>query len=188
MHLFGGRHGLYLVLERGALFATLGSDELPPQEPRDIRPNGNRSTTVAIQGACLGRGGWSRGQRQTVRAGNVLSLGSMLINNSLKGSNSNSGWKVSPGVRATCNQDGAALLDIDHGLCYSLNAVGGRIWQVIEAGQGRSFFVDIVGALAQEFPEVPREHLMTDIDNCLSDLESKALITAHGPAALAKAK
>src|SRR5580704_15176042 len=79
MHLFGGRHGLYLVLERGALFAAFGSNELPPQEPRDIRTNGNRGTTVAIQGACLGRGGWSRGQRQTVHPGNVRSLESILI-------------------------------------------------------------------------------------------------------------
>jgi len=112
----------------------------------------------------------------------------MLINDRLQGSNSNSGWKISPGVRATCNEDGAVVLDIDHGLCYSLNAVGGRIWQVIEAGQGRSSFDDIVEALAQEFTEVPREQLMTDIDNCLSALESKALITAHGRTALAKAK
>jgi|ERR1700733_4495836 len=104
----------------------------------------------------------------------------MLINDRLKCSNSNSGWKVSPGVRATCNEDGAVLLDIDHGLCYSLNAVGGRIWHVIQAGQGRSSFDDIVEALAQEFKQVPREQLMTDIDNCLTDLESKALITAHG--------
>src|SRR6202167_3499195 len=84
MHLFGGRYGVYLVLERGALFAALGSNELPPKEPRDSRPNGNRGTTVAIQGACLGRGGGSRGQRQTIRAGNVRSLGSMLINDRLK--------------------------------------------------------------------------------------------------------
>ena len=84
MHLFGGQHGLYLVLERGALFAALGSDELPPKELRDIRPNGNRSTTVAIQGACLGRGGWSRSQRQIVRAANVRSFGTMLINDRLK--------------------------------------------------------------------------------------------------------
>src|ERR1039458_10684303 len=84
MRLCGRRPGMYLVLERGTLFAACGSDELPPQEPRDIRPNGNRGTTVAIQGACLGRGGWSRGQRQTVRAGNVRSLGSMLINDRLK--------------------------------------------------------------------------------------------------------
>jgi hypothetical protein len=66
--------------------------------------------------------------------------------------------------------------------------VGGRIWQVIEGGQGRSSFDDIVQSLAQEFTQVPREQLMTDIDNCLSDLESKALITAHGQTALAKTK
>ena len=65
------------------------------------------------------------------------------------------------------------LVDIDHGLWYSLNAVGGRIWQVIEAGHGRSSFDDIIEALAREFMEVPREQLVTDIDNCLSDLERK---------------
>jgi hypothetical protein len=116
MRLFSRRHGLYLVLERGTLFAALDSDELPPQEPRDIRSIGNRGTAVAIQGACLGRGRWSRGQRQTVCDGNVRSLGTMLINDRLKGSNSNYGWKVSTGVRATCNEDGAVLQDIDHGL------------------------------------------------------------------------
>jgi hypothetical protein len=112
----------------------------------------------------------------------------MLINERLKGSNSDSGWKASPSVRATCNEHGAVLLDIDHGFCYSLNPVGGRIWQAIEVGQGRSSFDDIVEALAQEFTEVPREQLMTDVDNCLGDLESKILITAHGRTALAKAK
>jgi len=80
------------------------------------------------------------------------------------------------------------LLDINHGLCYGLNALGGRIWQVIEAGQGRSPSDDIVDTLAQEFTDVPREQLMTDVDNCLSDLESKAWVTAHGGRALAKAK
>ncbi len=110
------------------------------------------------------------------------------MNDKLKASNGNSGWKVSPNVRATCNQDGAVLLDIDHGLCYSLNAVGGRIWQVIEAGQGRSSSDDIVEVLAQEFAEVPREQLMTDVDNCLRDLENKALVMAHDQSMLARAK
>ena len=72
--------------------------------------------------------------------------------------------------------------------CRSLNAVGERIWQVIEACQGRSSFDDIAEALAQEFTEVPREQLMTDIENWLSDSESKALIEAHGRTTVAKAK
>jgi len=110
------------------------------------------------------------------------------MNDKLKDSNDNSGWKVSPAVRATCNEDGAVLLDIDHGLCYGLNAVGGRIWQVIEAGQGRSSSDDIVEALAKEFTEVPREQLMADVDNCLSDLEKKTLVTAQGQAVLTSVK
>ena len=110
------------------------------------------------------------------------------MNDNLKGSNGNSGWKVSPGVRSTCNQDGAVLLDIDHGFCYRLNAVGGRIWQVVEAGQGRSSSDDIVEVLAHEFTEVPREQLITDVDNCLRDLENKALVMAHDQAMRASAK
>ena len=47
-HLFGRRRRLYLVLEGSALPAALGSDELPPQKPRDPRSNGNWGTTVAI--------------------------------------------------------------------------------------------------------------------------------------------
>jgi hypothetical protein len=110
------------------------------------------------------------------------------MNDTLRGSDENFRWKVSAGVRATCNEDGAVLLDIDHGLCYGLNAVGGRIWQAIEAGQGRSSSDDIVETLAHEFTEVPREQLMTDVDNCLSDLEKKALVTAQGQAALTRVK
>jgi hypothetical protein len=112
----------------------------------------------------------------------------MLRNDKLKGRDGNSQWKVSRGVRGTCNEDGALLLDIVHGLCYGLNAVGGRIWQLIEAGQGRSSSDDIVQALAQEFVDVPCEQLMTDVDNCLSDLESKALVTAHRGTTLTKPK
>jgi hypothetical protein len=102
--------------------------------------------------------------------------------------NSHTKWKVSPDVRATVNEDGAVLLDIDKGLCYSLNAVGGRVWQVFETGHGRSSVDDIVKALAQEFTEVPREQLALDIESCLQDLESKALITADGRASLAKGR
>jgi hypothetical protein len=72
--------------------------------------------------------------------------------------------------------------------CRSTNEVGGRIWQVIEAGQGQSSFDDIAEALSREFTGVAREQLMTNIENCLSDLESNALIKARGRTALAKPK
>jgi hypothetical protein len=89
-------------------------------------------------------------------------------------------WATVNHVRASCNADGAVLLDIDKGLCYSLNAVGGRIWQAIEAGNGESSIDEIIEAVAQEFPEVPRAQLLIDIDGCLRELEDKALIAADG--------
>ena len=92
----------------------------------------------------------------------------------------NCSWAIANHVRATCNVDGAVLLDIDKGLCYSLNAVGGRIWQALEAGHGPSSIEDIVAALAKEFTEVPRQQLELDIESCLRDLENKALITTSG--------
>jgi hypothetical protein len=105
----------------------------------------------------------------------------------MQGSNSHTKWRVSTGVRATINEDGAVLLDIDKGLCYSLNAVGGRVWQVFEAGHGKSSIDDIVGALAREFTEVPREQLALDIESCVRDLESNGLITTDDRDSLAKA-
>lgn len=100
--------------------------------------------------------------------------------------NRNSSWAIATHVRATCNVDGAVLLDIDKGLCYSLNAVGGRIWQVLEAGDGKSSTEDIVDGFAKEFTEVPRQQLELDIESCLRDLESKALIMPSGRASPTK--
>ena len=104
----------------------------------------------------------------------------------MKDTNSHTKWKVSPDVRAAINEDGAVLLDIDRGLCYSLNAVGGKVWQVLEAGHGHSGVDDIVETLAREFTEVSREQLTIDTVGCLQELESRALVRADGRALLAR--
>jgi hypothetical protein len=70
------------------------------------------------------------------------------------------------------------LLDIEKGLCYSLNVVGGRVWQVFEGGNGNSSVEDVVENLAREFKEVSREQLTIDAERCVQDLESKGLIRA----------
>ncbi len=52
----------------------------------------------------------------------------------------NAMWLVSPDVRSTYSEDGAVLLDIQKGLCYSLNPVAARVWSTVEAspsGVGR---------------------------------------------------
>jgi hypothetical protein len=105
----------------------------------------------------------------------------------MKGTNSHTKWKVSPSVRGTVNKDGAVLLDIDKGLCYSLNVVGGKVWQVLAAGHGDSSVDDIVETLAQEFTDIPRAQLTIDTEGCLQELESEALIRADDRALLARA-
>ena len=59
----------------------------------------------------------------------------------------NARWLVSPDVRSTYSEDGAVLLDIRKGLCYSLNVVGARMWLTIDASQTGITLDGIVGAL-----------------------------------------
>jgi hypothetical protein len=73
--------------------------------------------------------------------------------------------------------DGGVLLDIEKGLCYSLNLVGAKTWLAIESAHGQTSFEDIVDALAPQFT-VPREQLAHDIDEYLRDLAKKGLIKA----------
>src|SRR5260370_14450183 len=88
-------------------------------------------------------------------------------------------WAISPHARSTMGVDGGVLLDIEKGLCYSLNLVGGKIWVALESGNGQTSFEHIVNALGPQFT-VPREQLVRDIDEYLRDLEKKGLIKAAG--------
>jgi len=91
----------------------------------------------------------------------------------------NATWRISPEVRTTYSEDGAILLDINKGLCYSLNPVAARIWLTIEASQGGITLDGIVGALETHF-KVPRHQLGGDIDEYLSKLEDMGLVHQNG--------
>ena len=55
---------------------------------------------------------------------------------------------IAPGVRETASEDGAVLLDIEQGICFSLNPVGLKIWELLK----KRYSVDqIADALAQDF-------------------------------------
>ena len=56
--------------------------------------------------------------------------------------------KPSDSVREIENQDGAVLLDIQQGLCFSINTVGARIWRMMKQEQS---FAQIVDTLVEEF-------------------------------------
>ncbi len=83
---------------------------------------------------------------------------------------------IAPGVRVTASEDGAVLLDIEQGICFSLNPVGLKIWELLKK---RYPYDQIVGALAQDFA-VPPSQLRSDVAEFLQSLEAKRLIRRPG--------
>jgi len=83
---------------------------------------------------------------------------------------------ISPGVRETASEDGAVLLDIEQGTCFSLNPVGLKIWELLK----KRYSVDrIADAMAQDFA-VPRSQLLADVVEFIQSLEAKRLIRRPG--------
>jgi hypothetical protein len=86
---------------------------------------------------------------------------------------------IAPGVREVASEDGAVLLDVEQGICFSLNPVGLRIWESLKK---RSSLDQIADALAQEF-SVPRSQLLSDAVEFIEALEAKQLVRRPGQSA-----
>ena len=83
---------------------------------------------------------------------------------------------IAPSVRETASEDRAVLLDIEQGICFSLNPVGLRIWELLKK---RHSVDQIADALAQDFP-ISRSQLLADVVEFLQALEAKRLIHRSG--------
>ena len=92
--------------------------------------------------------------------------------------NSNCVWSVSSSVRSTYTQDGAVLLDVKKGACYSMNVVAARVWTALERSQEGITLEDIVNALEEHF-QVPRERLESDTAECLENLRRLGLVSQN---------
>ncbi len=79
---------------------------------------------------------------------------------------------IAPGVRETASEDGAVLLDIEQGICFSLNPVGLKIWKLLKKRHSVDQIADV---MAQDFP-ISRSQLLADIVEFLQSLEAKRLI------------
>jgi Coenzyme PQQ synthesis protein D (PqqD) len=79
---------------------------------------------------------------------------------------------IAPGVREVASEDGAVLLDVEQGVCFSLNPVGLKIWELLKKGCSLDQIAD---ALGQEFP-VSRPQLLSDAMEFIAALEAKQLI------------
>ena len=88
-------------------------------------------------------------------------------------------WSISPGVRATYSEGGAVLLDINKGVCYSLNPVASRIWLTIESCTSGITLDGVVGALGTHYG-TPYLQLLADTEECLDSLRQLGLAHHNG--------
>lgn len=95
-------------------------------------------------------------------------------------------WATSTHVRATYTADGAVLLDINKGICYSLDAVASRLWATIETSPTGITLEGIVGAVETHFP-VSRQELEHDTAEWLDKLQRMGLVQRNGHGMSSKA-
>jgi hypothetical protein len=84
-------------------------------------------------------------------------------------------FQIAGAVRASISSDGLVLLDIHGGVVLASNAIGARIWQLIES---RLDSVEIAIRLAREY-DVPIERAEHDVTAFLTALEGQGLVTAE---------
>ena len=78
-------------------------------------------------------------------------------------------------VREAENQDGAVLLDIHHGVCFSLNPVAVKIWTLLK----QQYSLDqIAKSLASEFA-LPEEELYQDVVEFVESLKAQHLLLSN---------
>jgi hypothetical protein len=80
--------------------------------------------------------------------------------------------RVSPLVRSSISTDGLVLLDVRGGVVLASNAVGARIWRLIEDGRA---IAEIAGCIASEFAVGP-DRAARDVDAFVSALCARGLI------------
>jgi len=75
-------------------------------------------------------------------------------------------------VRSVTNADGAILLDTNAGILFSLNHVGGLIWERLRAGKSEN---EIARMLAERF-QISLDQALKDIRSFSAELRNKQLL------------
>jgi hypothetical protein len=84
-------------------------------------------------------------------------------------------FQISDAVRASISGDGLVLLDIHRGVVLASNAIGARIWQLVEA---RLDGLEIANRLALDYG-VSIDRARHDVTVFLADLEARGLVRAE---------
>ncbi len=84
-------------------------------------------------------------------------------------------WLISPGVRSTYIGDGAVLVDVEEGPCYSLDGVAAQVWVTIQGSPAGISLEGVEDVLETHFT-VSREELERDASDCLAKLQLAGLV------------
>jgi len=79
---------------------------------------------------------------------------------------------ISSSVKETASEDGAVLLDVEQGVCFSLNSSGLRILTLLRQGKN---IEQIADAFESDY-SVPRPQLLDDLCGFMRELESRKLL------------
>lgn len=120
-----------------------------------------------------------RGLKQQARSNSRVCQFPFVIRGRKVNANEYATWRISPDVRSTYSEDGAVLLDIRKGLCYSLNPVAARVWSTVEASPSGIDLRGLVDVM-KTYYAVSRKQLERDVDECLSKLENMELVQRNG--------
>ena len=83
--------------------------------------------------------------------------------------------RPSSNVRTISTPDGAALLDIDAGTCYSLNPVGAIIWEQFQLNSS-GIGIEAILQHIEKTCSVSRQEIQEDIVAYIQNLERRRLV------------
>ena len=89
-------------------------------------------------------------------------------------------FTISPSIYSTSDEDGSTILDVENDKIYSLIGVGSLIWAKLARSSCGLMFPSIVDDLSQQFRDIPRQTIETDVSNLLESFRSKRIIVAGG--------
>jgi hypothetical protein len=79
---------------------------------------------------------------------------------------------VAPSIKEVKNEDGAVLLGVRQGLCFSVTPVAARIWQLLKLSCS---FETITNSICVEF-QTPHDQVQKDVAEFLGSLRQHKLL------------
>jgi len=79
---------------------------------------------------------------------------------------------ISSSVKETANEEGAFLLDLEHGMRFNLNSIGLKIRASLNQGHN----IERIADMSESDFSVPRSQMLEDLCAFILDLESKKLL------------